>query len=88
MTQTPDEMLALILQGHGTPLRLTTIARPTLTDGQVLVRVHASGVNPLDVKIMKGAAPHARPAACDPRPRPCRYRGERLSGCHRIPPRR
>jgi NADPH:quinone reductase len=60
MTHSSDEMLALVLHEHGAPLRLATVARPTLTHGQVLVRIHASGVNPLDVKIMKGAAPHAR----------------------------
>jgi len=60
MTSPSDEMLALVLQRHGEPLRLATVARPTLAYGQVLVRIHASGVNPLDTKIMKGAAPHAR----------------------------
>jgi NADPH:quinone reductase len=60
MTHASDGMLALVLHAHGVPPRLATIARPTPTDGQVLVRIHASGVNPLDIKIMKGAAPHAR----------------------------
>jgi NADPH:quinone reductase len=60
MTLPSDEMLALVLHRHGEPLRLTTVARPTLADGHVLVRIRASGVNPLDTKIMKGAAPHAR----------------------------
>jgi len=60
MKHRPDEMLALVLHEYGAPLRLATVARPTLREGQVLVRIHASGVNPLDIKIMKGAAPHAR----------------------------
>jgi len=37
-----------------------TFACPRPQPGQVLVRVHASGVNPLDTKIRAGAADHAR----------------------------
>ena len=40
--------------------RVTEIARPIAAAGQLLVRIHASGVNPLDLKIRAGAAPHAR----------------------------
>lgn len=36
------------------------LARPTLAPGQVLVRVRASGVNPLDIKIRAGKAAHAK----------------------------
>src|SRR5271170_5844162 len=36
------------------------LARPTLAPGQVLVRVHASCVNPLDTKIRAGKAAHAK----------------------------
>jgi NADPH:quinone reductase-like Zn-dependent oxidoreductase len=36
------------------------MARPTPGKGEVLVRVHAAGVNPLDTKIATGAAAHAR----------------------------
>ena len=53
-------MQALVLQEFGKPLDLTEIATPTARDGQVLVRVHASGVNPLDLKILAGKAAHAR----------------------------
>ncbi len=56
----PATMRAAILEAHGAPLRLATIPRPTPGPGQVLVRIAASGVNPLDVKIQAGAAPHAR----------------------------
>jgi NADPH:quinone reductase-like Zn-dependent oxidoreductase len=54
------EMRALILEAYGQPLRLISVPRPTPGEGQVLVRIMASGTNPLDVKIQKGAAPHAR----------------------------
>jgi NADPH:quinone reductase-like Zn-dependent oxidoreductase len=38
------------------------IPSPIPEAGQVLVRIHASGVNPLDTKIRAGQAPHARQA--------------------------
>jgi NADPH2:quinone reductase len=53
-------MKALVLDGPNAPFRLTDIPHPVPGDGQVLVRIHASGVNPLDTKIRAGAAPHAR----------------------------
>jgi NADPH2:quinone reductase len=34
--------------------------RPVPSAGHVLVRVHASGVNPLDTKIRAGQAAHAK----------------------------
>jgi NADPH:quinone reductase-like Zn-dependent oxidoreductase len=56
----PGMMTAAILQTYGAPLRLAQVARPEPAAGQVLVRVKASGVNPLDVKIHAGTAAHAR----------------------------
>jgi NADPH2:quinone reductase len=53
-------MIAAITQAPGGPIRLCSIDRPDAGTGQVLVRIHASGVNPLDTKIYAGAAPHAR----------------------------
>ncbi|MBD9508150.1 zinc-dependent alcohol dehydrogenase family protein [Ensifer sp. ENS07] len=53
-------MKALVLENHGTEFRVTQIARPAAAEGQVLVRIKASGVNPLDTKIRAGAAAHAR----------------------------
>jgi NADPH2:quinone reductase len=53
-------MIAAIAQAPGGPILLSTIERPEAAAGQVLVRIHASGVNPLDTKIFAGAAPHAR----------------------------
>ncbi|QIG91689.1 MULTISPECIES: zinc-dependent alcohol dehydrogenase family protein [unclassified Bradyrhizobium] len=59
MTDQPS-MHAAILETPNTPFRLTDILRPQPGPGQVLVRVHASGVNPLDLKIAAGQAAHAR----------------------------
>jgi NADPH2:quinone reductase len=42
------------------PLILTEAELPTITVGQVLVRIKASGVIPLDTKIRTGNAAHAR----------------------------
>ncbi|MDU4255905.1 zinc-dependent alcohol dehydrogenase family protein [Pseudomonas sp.] len=53
-------MLAAIAESAQAPLAVRHIARPVLGKGQVLVRVHAAGVNPLDTKIATGAGAHAR----------------------------
>jgi NADPH:quinone reductase-like Zn-dependent oxidoreductase len=59
MTRTPT-MQATILDAPNAPFRLTEITRPEPGSGQALVRIHASGVNPLDLKIAAGQAAHAR----------------------------
>ena len=59
MTKTPT-MRALVLESYNTEFVLTEIARPTPGKGQVLVRIMASGVNPLDTKIRSGNAAHAK----------------------------
>ncbi len=55
-------MKAAVLENYGAPFRLTDVALPAPRAGQVLVRIMASGVNPLDLKIRAGAAEHARHA--------------------------
>jgi NADPH2:quinone reductase len=57
MTET---MQAAILDEAKQPFRLAAIARPQAGPGEVLVKIAASGVNPLDTKIRAGAAAHAR----------------------------
>ncbi|UHC14435.1 zinc-dependent alcohol dehydrogenase family protein [Methylobacterium currus] len=56
----PATMRAAVVETHDAPFRIATISRPEPSPGQVLVRVAASGVNPLDLKIHAGAAAHAR----------------------------
>lgn len=53
-------MTAAVVDTLGGPFTLREIARPRPTERQVLVRIHASGTNPLDTKIRAGQAPHAR----------------------------
>jgi NADPH:quinone reductase len=53
-------MRAAILDGLGLPFRIAPIERPQPGRGQVLVRIKASAVNPLDLKIRAGEAAHAR----------------------------
>ncbi len=53
-------MQASVLDAHGAQFRLATVARPSPAPGQVLIRIAASGVNPLDTKIHAGAAEHAK----------------------------
>lgn len=57
---TKTSMRALMLDEANAPFRSVLTERPELGSGQVLVRVHASGVNPLDTKIRAGQAAHAR----------------------------
>lgn len=53
-------MKAAILEAYGADFRISDIAAPAPGPGEVLVRIAASGINPLDTKIHVGAAPHAR----------------------------
>ena len=62
-------MKAILVDQFGDPqvLRLAEVPIPTPRDGQILIRVHAIGVNPVETYIRSGtyaAKPaHARPAA-------------------------
>ena len=57
MTQT---MRAALLEDANGPFTIATRNRPEPGPGELLVRIHASGVNPLDTKIRAGVAEHAR----------------------------
>jgi NADPH2:quinone reductase len=57
---TPSSMKVLYIDSPNSPFRPAEIRKPKPGPGQVLVRVAASGVNPLDTKIRAGAAAHAR----------------------------
>ncbi len=53
-------MKALVLHEFNTPYRLKEVAKPVAGRGEVLVKIMASGVNPLDLKIQAGQAAHAK----------------------------
>ncbi len=57
---TMHSMKAAVAEIHGGPFRLASVARPGPGAGRVLVRIYASGINPLDIKIHAGDAAHAR----------------------------
>ncbi|SDS66038.1 zinc-dependent alcohol dehydrogenase family protein [Bradyrhizobium canariense] len=57
---TTDTMQAAVLDSPNLPFRVGPIARPKPGTGQVLIRIKASGVTPLDTKIYAGQAAHAR----------------------------
>src|SRR3712207_1729588 len=59
-TPTENSMRALLLERPGAPFTLTRLPRPAPRQGEVLIRILASGVNPLDAKIRNGSAAHAR----------------------------
>ena len=53
------------MQGHRVeypeaPFTVVDLPRPTPARNQVLVRIHAAGINPLDTKIRSGSATHAK----------------------------
>lgn len=53
-------MRALVVREPGGPFEVESLPIPEPGVGEVLVRVHAAGVNPLDAKIRAGRAGHAR----------------------------
>lgn len=60
MSQAIQTTRALVLHEADGQFVATSIELPPLQAGQVLVRIHASGINPLDLKIRAGQAAHAR----------------------------
>src|ERR1700744_365489 len=58
--QSMPVMRAVVLDQFGGPFALRDLPVPEPGPGEVLVRVVASGVNPLDTKIRAGAAAHAQ----------------------------
>ena len=56
----PAVMRAQVLVTAGEPLRLSDLPVPTPGPGEVLVRIAAAGLNPLDTKIAAGEAAHAQ----------------------------
>jgi len=60
MTTIKETMEALVLEAYDGPFVRKEIARPVAGDGQVLVKIAASGINPLDAKIRAGKAGHAQ----------------------------
>lgn len=55
-----SEMIAAVVSAAHGPFELVRRPRPVAGAGEVLVHIHASGVNPLDTKIRAGEAAHAR----------------------------
>jgi NADPH2:quinone reductase len=55
-----DPMMRAVITQIDGGLTTVTRSRPAPGPGEVLVRVMASGINPLDAKIRAGTAPHAR----------------------------
>ena len=58
----PDVMQAVVAETKAGSLRLVQVPTPHPGPGDMLVRVVASGVNPLDTKILAGTADHERQA--------------------------
>ncbi|MER8659283.1 zinc-dependent alcohol dehydrogenase family protein [Mesorhizobium sp. M0847] len=60
MKTTATKMDALVLHETNSDFVRTSMVCPAPAAGEVLIRVKASSVNPLDLKIRSGQAPHAR----------------------------
>jgi NADPH:quinone reductase-like Zn-dependent oxidoreductase len=58
-------MKAIVYRTYGSPdvLRLEEVAKPVPKDGDVLVRVHAASVNPLDWHLLRGKPYIVRPTS-------------------------
>lgn len=54
-----NSMRAAVHEADGEPLRIQSVPIPAVGPGEVLVRVQAAGLNPLDTKIRAGKAAHA-----------------------------
>jgi NADPH:quinone reductase-like Zn-dependent oxidoreductase len=75
-------MRAIQQRGYGEPghvLHLTEVAVPQITDGEVLVRVHASSANPYDWHLICGEPVLMRPSLGGVRP-PSRTAGADFAG--------
>jgi NADPH2:quinone reductase len=60
----PVKMKAIVVDDFAVgQFRIADVDRPAAGAGEILVRIHASGVNPLDSKIRVGMAPHAQMTA-------------------------
>ncbi|MCV7435135.1 zinc-dependent alcohol dehydrogenase family protein [Mycolicibacterium bacteremicum] len=55
-------MRAAVLTAYNSPLRIHELRDPSYGSGEVLIRVEASAVNPLDTKIRRGEGAHAKMA--------------------------
>ncbi|WP_416348481.1 zinc-dependent alcohol dehydrogenase family protein [Flavobacterium sp. PL02] len=55
------KMRALFINTYESEFVSTDIKKPTPKKGEVLVKIHASGVNPIDNKIRIGVSPYASP---------------------------
>src|SRR5450631_2460812 len=53
-------MRAYVVEHSAGAFRKVDLPRPAPSAGQVLLRIHVSGVNPLDTKIRAGKAAHAK----------------------------
>lgn len=53
-------MKAIVLEQFGKSLIVEEIEKPQPKDNEVLVKIRASGLNPLDIKIKNGQADHAQ----------------------------
>ncbi len=64
-TPNPETMRAVVYRRYGSPdvLQLEEVPKPAVKDGDVLVRVHAAAVNPLDWHLLRGKPYIVRPTS-------------------------
>lgn len=64
-TQAQETMKAMVYRRYGSPdvLQLHEVPKPAVKDGDVLVRVHAAALNPLDWHLLRGKPYIVRPTS-------------------------
>lgn len=82
-TGSRDVMKAIVQDRYGSPgvLELEELEKPVVNDREVLVRVHAASVNPLDWHFVRGQPYVARIAFGLPKPKVRRRRYLRRADC-------
>lgn len=60
------KMKAIILEDYNKPIQIKEVDIPVPKDGEVLIRVESTPINPSDLLFLKGIYPTDKPLPCVP----------------------